>query len=243
MEKGLPASVAAAWGLRERPAKGPKPGLSLERIVDAGVAVAVSEGIGAVSMGRVAAELGAGTMALYRYVATKDELLALMADAPFRTAPEPLGPREGWRAALGRWARAHFAVLREHPWVVRVPVGGPPLTPNHVVWFERGVGALAGTRLDEGEKIAVLMLVNGYVRNEATLTADLDAAAAAGGDAGPMSSYGKLLSTLVDAERFPALTAVIAAGVFERPDDREGAFEFGLDRVLDGVAALVRRRA
>jgi hypothetical protein len=65
---GLPGSVAAAWGVRERPHKGPKPALSLARIVDAAVRVADAEGLDAVSMGRVAAELGAAPMSLYRHL-------------------------------------------------------------------------------------------------------------------------------------------------------------------------------
>jgi AcrR family transcriptional regulator len=244
MEKRLPASIESAWGVGERPGKGPKPGLSLARIVAAAVDVASSEGLGAVSMGRIAAELGAATMALYRYVASKDELLALMVDAPFDPPPAPLGAGEDWRSALGRWAREHHAVLRRHPWIVRVPIGGPPITPNHTVWFELGLGCLADTGLDEGEKVSVLLLVNGYVRNEASLDADLAAAAGAKDStlAAAMSSYSAVLSRLVDAERFPAITAALAAGVFDGPDDREGGFEFGLERVLDGVAALVAQR-
>ena len=142
MEKDLPASVETAWGIRERPAKGPKPGLSLSQIVDAAVQVASSDGLGAVSMSRVATELGAATMSLYRYVATKDELLTLMVDAVFKDPPAMV-PRERWRAALSRWAREHLAVLRRHPWVVRVPLSGPPIMPNQVAWFERGPSPLA----------------------------------------------------------------------------------------------------
>ena len=74
-QPALPASIAAAWGLRERPARGPKPGLSLERIVAAAVAVARAEGVEAVSMSRVARELGSSPMSLYRYVGAKDELV------------------------------------------------------------------------------------------------------------------------------------------------------------------------
>src|SRR5215472_7517901 len=86
----LPAHVAAAWGVRGRPHKGPKPGLSLDRIVAAAVHVADTEGLAAVSMSRVATELGAAPMSLYRYVAAKDELLALMVDAAY--GPPPAGP-------------------------------------------------------------------------------------------------------------------------------------------------------
>src|SRR3981081_4220487 len=115
---GLPASIEAAWGLRGRPRKGPKPELSLERIVEAAVKVASSEGLTAVSMSRVAAELSAAPMSLYRYVAAKDELLALMVDAVAAAPPAAAAPGEGWRAGLSRWAWSYMALLRRHPWVL-----------------------------------------------------------------------------------------------------------------------------
>src|SRR5262249_13348359 len=95
-QQALPASVAAAWGIRDRPHKGPKPGLSLERIVAAAVQVADAEGLAAVSMSRVAAELGTAPMSLYRYVAAKDELLALMFDAAYGPSPTGPGDDAGW---------------------------------------------------------------------------------------------------------------------------------------------------
>src|SRR6478672_10703967 len=82
----LPPGIALAWGRAERPRRGPKPGLSLERIVAAGIGLAVTDGLGSVSLGRVAAELGASTMALYRYVPAKDDLLTLMVDTAFGPA-------------------------------------------------------------------------------------------------------------------------------------------------------------
>src|SRR5215469_8552661 len=119
----VPDSVAAAWGVRERPHKGPRPALSLSRIVDAAVRVADAEGLDAVSMGRVAAELGTATMSLYRHVSAKEELLTLMVDAawgPVSDGPASDGPApgEGWRAGLARWAWALRAGARRHPWVV-----------------------------------------------------------------------------------------------------------------------------
>ena len=77
----LPPRLQLLWGLQERPRRGPKPGLSLERIVDAAIGLADAGGLAAVSMARVAAELGFTTMSLYRYVPTKDDLLELMVDA------------------------------------------------------------------------------------------------------------------------------------------------------------------
>ena len=73
-------SLELLWGLGERPSRGPKPGLTLDRIVTAAVAVADAEGLGALSMRRVATDLGVGTMSLYRYVPGKAELLDLMLD-------------------------------------------------------------------------------------------------------------------------------------------------------------------
>src|SRR5918994_67163 len=146
---GLPASIEAAWGVRERPHKGPRPALSLERIVAAAVRVAASDGLKAVSMSRVAADLGVSTMSLYRYVAAKDELLALMADLTFEAPPAPRGPEESWRDGLARWARTELAGYRRNPWVLRIPISGPPVTPNTMVWLERGLDALGDTGLRE----------------------------------------------------------------------------------------------
>src|SRR5580658_7206567 len=98
---GLPGGVAAAWGVRERSHKGPRPALSLSRIVAAAVRVADTEGLDAVSMGRVAAELGAAPMSLYRHVSAKEELLRLMVDAAWGDSPGPLAPgaTRGWCAS------------------------------------------------------------------------------------------------------------------------------------------------
>jgi AcrR family transcriptional regulator len=237
----LPSSFEAAWGIRSRPGKGPKPGLSLSRIVAAAIQIASSEGLGEVSMSRVAGELGVATMSLYRYVKAKDELLALMMDAVFETPPPARTPHEGWRRAVSRWARAHLAVLRQHPWVVRIPIGGPPVLPNQLVWMDRGLGCLAATPLSERQKLSTLLLVNGFVRNEALLTSDLQSAARAA-EAGALEdafSYGRLLSGLIAADRFPSIMAVVHAGVFEGADGPDTEFDFGLERILDGIATLM----
>jgi AcrR family transcriptional regulator len=236
-ETGLPASIEEAWGLRRRPRKGPKPGLDLERIVAAAVGVAASEGIEAVSMSRVATELGSSAMSLYRYVTAKDELLALMIDAAFDAPVAPAPPDEEWRAGMTRWAWTYHDALRRHPWVLRVPISGPPVTPNQIAWLEDGLRALGGTGLTEPEKLSVILLVSGYVRNEATLAADLQTATEP-----IMPRWGRQIATLTDPERFPALHAALATEVFDQDDDADDEYTFGLERVLDGIEALVRRR-
>jgi AcrR family transcriptional regulator len=268
-EAGLPATVAAAWGVRERPHKGPKPALSLARIVSAAVQVADAEGLDAVSMGRVAAELGAAPMSLYRHVAGKDELRTLMVDAAWGEPPDGAlsdgalsdgaaadgalsdralsdgaGPGEGWRAGLARWAWALRTGARRHPWVVRIPLNSLPILPNEVGWFELALACMRDTGLTEARKASVIMLLAGYVRNLATTEADIAAAIQASGLTPTewMSSYPRILAGLADPQRFPALTQFIAAGVFEAEDGPDDEFIFGLDRILDGLEALIGAR-
>jgi AcrR family transcriptional regulator len=234
----LPASIAAAWGLRERPARGPKPALSLERIVSAALGIARSEGIEAVSMSRVAKALGSSPMSLYRYVAAKDELLALMVDAALGPSPDRPGPDAGWRERMSRWAWTYHDALRRHPWVLRIPISGPPVTPNQIAWLEEGLSALRESGLREDEKLSVILLVSGFVRNEATLAADVaDAKASSGAEI--MPGWAHALGQLTDAQRFPALRAALASPAFAQDDDPDDEFVFGLERVLDGIAALI----
>lgn len=237
----LPASIEAAWGVRERPHKGPKPGLSLARIVEAGVKVAEADGLAAVSMSRVAAELGSAPMSLYRYVSAKDELVALMVDSVYSHALVPAAPDEGWREGLTRLAWAMRAVMRQHPWVLRAPITGLPVRPNEVAWFEQALHALRGTGLPEERKASVILLVSGYVRNDASTGADIEAAVRSSGAAPDewMSAYGRMLAKLADPQRFPAINAFISSGVFEKYDDPDVEFTFGLERILDGVAVLL----
>lgn len=243
-DSALPASLEAAWGLRQRPGKGPKPGIGIDRIVEAALAVGAADGLAAVSMGRVAKELGVSTMSLYRYVAAKDELYVLMQDAAMGPPPVPPPPGTGWREALDAWARAQRAVFHRNLWMLRIPISGPPATPNSVAWWDRGLEALADTALGEGEKISVVLLVGGFVRNEALLMADLNAAVTAGGKSPEetMRGYTRTLERLTDPVRHPALGRLLESGVMNEPDDGDWEFEFGLETLLDGVGMLVGRR-
>jgi AcrR family transcriptional regulator len=244
LETGLPRSIEAAWGVREPARRGPKPGLTLELIVDAAVRVATRDGIGAVSMGRVAAELGAATMSLYRYVTAKDELLALMIDAA--CGPPPVAPPagDGWRSGLTRWAHSYLAVLRRHPWILRIPISGPPVTPNMLAWLEYGLATMSETGLHPGEQLSVMLLVSGYVRNDATIAADIGAAhaTASSPEDAVMVSWRRVIDRFADPEHFPALRAVAESGVLDQDDDPDDELNFGLERVLDGIAVLVRAR-
>ncbi len=240
----LPPAIEAAWGVRERPAKGPRPSLTLDRIVGAAVSLATAEGLDAVSMGRVAKELGVSTMSLYRYVSAKSELYVLMQEAATGVPPELPPPGTDWREALAAWAWAMREVYHRNLWLLRLPVAGPPATPNMVAWWERALVALEGTGLDEGAVLSVTLLVSGYVKNEAVLTADLAAVVGASDDPPEevMARYARTLRRLADPEEYPAVTRILESGVLDVADDPEDEFRFGLERILDGVAVLVAGR-
>ncbi|MGW0807821.1 TetR/AcrR family transcriptional regulator [Nonomuraea sp. NPDC002799] len=228
------------WERLGRPEPEARTGLSLGRIARAAVELADAGGLEAVSMARVAERLGFTTMSLYRHVKNKNELLLLMLDS---VAAVPAGldePAGDWRAGLRRWCRAQWEMLRAHAWIVHLPVTGPPITPNQLAWSDRAFAALGGTGLSERDKAGVVLLIATYLQSVARLSSDLGAAAS--GES--IAAYSALLGSVVDARRLPALRAAVDAGAFDYPQDlpqeeRSFDYEFGLARILDGVAALI----
>ena len=243
IQASVPDSVASAWGIRGQRRKGPRPALSRQRIVEAAVRIADAEGLDAVSMGRVAAAAGTAPMSLYRHIQGKDQLIDQMVDAAWGPPPGQPGPGEGWRDGLSRWAWTMRARAHAHPWTVRVPVKSLPVMPTEVAWFETALACMAGTGLSEARKASVVLLLSGYVRNIAGLEQDIMVAVRVSGLNADewMASYAAILREVADREQFPALAAFIDAGVFDTADEPDDEFVFGLDRILDGVEALIGR--
>jgi len=169
-------------------------------------------------------------------VSGKDELLILMQDAAVGPPPVPDGV-VGWRAGLERWATDLLAVMNAHPWWLQIPISPPAPTPNQMLWLERGLQALAETGLSEGDKAAVILMLNGVVNWEARLTAEISRGTAPD-DA--LTVYVRVARGLMGDERFPALGRAVAAGIFE-DESRDTDFWFSLERVLDGVERLIER--
>lgn len=225
------------WGPLKPPARGPKPGLSLEGIVGAAIQLADEEGLEALSMRRVAERLGFTTMSLYRYVPGKDELIDVMLDTALGGPPAPEVGAD-WRSALARWARANRELYRRHGWLLEVTLRRPPLGPNQLRWLDAALQAIAELGLEPELLLDVVVLVEQYVQGAARIEVGLAAAARrhgiTDGDWGPL--YAQVFARVVADERFPALSRAITAGAFGH--DGRDSFEFGLQRVLDGIAAL-----
>nr|WP_228818290.1 TetR/AcrR family transcriptional regulator [Nocardia transvalensis] len=234
-----PTTLELLWGGQHRPRRGPKPSLSLERIVTAAIELADAEGLANLSMQRLAEQVGCAKMALYRYVPGKAELTALMLDTAMGAPPQaPAGQddsdEEPWRAQLRRWTVQLFERMRQHPWALEVAIGARPFGPNEVAWTEAALAALAQTRLSGPERLDAAVLLAGHARNLAQQSA---------GSAGPETEaelarqVGEALAGRAD--RYPHTVAALAESAGGGQDD---ALHFGIDRVLDGLAALTAQR-
>jgi AcrR family transcriptional regulator len=242
----LPPELELLWGRRERGRRGPKPSLSIDAIVEAAIGVADAEGLEAVSMARVAAELGFTPMSLYRYVENKDELLALMWNASAQGVESLVIEGDGWRSRLRTWASVQREMLERHPWITRMPMAAPPLAPNSLTFVERGLETLQETGLPDADKLRALGLVSSYTLSEARMAHDAALAAARAEASGspPPPSFEALLRELVDPASYPLLHHIAwTADIGESSSgfDEAQEFAFGLDRILDGIEALINQ--
>lgn len=239
-ETPLPPGLDLLWGRRGPGRRGPRPGLSPDEIVAAAIRVADAEGLEAVSMARVAKELGFTTMSLYRHVASKDELLQLMWNDSAQGAASLALDGSGWRERLRSWALVQREMLDRHPWITQMPMGAPPMAPNSMLFVERGLEILDDTGLSDTDKVRIIGIISSYTLSEARIAHDTVRAARAAGTA-PTWNFEGLLRQLVDEETYPRLHRLAwSADIATEHDDRR-EFEFGLERILDGVEAYISR--
>jgi AcrR family transcriptional regulator len=241
----LPPGVDVLWGRREPARRGPRPNLSIAQIVDAAIEIATADGLGEVSMNRVAERLGRSAMSLYRYVRNKDELLQLMTDvsALHAVPPEP-DETLGWRPNLERWAYALVGLYRSMPWVLHVPLGPtPPIGPGQLTWLDRALACLRGTHLPGEVQIGVVMLVLTFIRGQVRMTQEINQSAVDPPAGQP--TYGEMIRMVVDKDRLPDLARLIDDGVFDGPDEgiNDEEFDqevrFGFMMIFDGIERLV----
>ncbi|MBT2398547.1 TetR/AcrR family transcriptional regulator C-terminal domain-containing protein [Streptomyces sp. ISL-100] len=236
-------SLELLWGTGDRPSRGPKPGLTLDRIVAAAVAIADAEGMDAVSMRRLSTDLGTGTMSLYRYVPGKAELLDLMLD---RVQGEPLDSIDArepvdWQTAVESMARTHLDLLRRHPWLLKINQARTILGPSAVRGLEVSLAALKGMGLRDAELISVIITVQSFVIGIARMEAQSAEAAKETGLSHEDFWEGQrpYLERAMASGEYP-LMAALAEDSFSTDFDH---FDFGLRRLIAGFEALVTERA
>jgi AcrR family transcriptional regulator/DNA-binding transcriptional regulator YhcF (GntR family) len=247
------AGPSVPAGQTTRPSRGgtSRPGVSgaraqtanamRDQIVRVAVDVADAEGFEAVSMRRIAVELGVPTMSLYRYVPSKDELAVLVIDAAIDMGPWPK-PENGWRAQLEYVARRHWAACRKHPWLARlISLTRPQLAPKAMALTEWTMRALDSVGLDAMTRMQVAIAMAGQVQGIAvSLESETQAMRDTGIDNEQwMQAQVARLETVLASGQFPMI-----ASLSSEPDadfTLDATFEFGLALTLDGLAAFIEQ--
>lgn len=232
---GKAAEPGVIWARPERTGRGPKPAFTRADIAAAAVRVADAEGLDAVSMRRVAGEVGCGTMSLYNYVPRKEDLYELMVDA-VSGEHELWEPGGDWRADMRRVARQTRALMRRHPWLTRLmsPVYG--FSPNALRYLEHCLACLDPLEAPYGMKMQLVGMLNGcvtsYVATElATAERTRSLPWSAAEENAVRIAY---LGSRVATGAYPRMAAAFAED--QGPIDLEGAFGLMVERMLDAFA-------
>lgn len=207
------ASLALLWGQDDpRPRRGPKPKFTPTQVALRGIEIADAEGLEALSMQRVAEMLGVTTMALYRYVPGKPDLVDLMVDKVLGDPPDLAPVQGGWRPRLEAWARACWDVYRAHPWILTATgLRRKAMGPHQVAWLDRALAALEPTGLSARRRHDAAILVLSLVRSLTQET--LDSTEEGNEEWDRLTTH----QLTAHADRFPALDRAVAEGPSSPP--------------------------
>ncbi|WP_433712115.1 TetR/AcrR family transcriptional regulator C-terminal domain-containing protein [Nocardia sp. CA-084685] len=234
------------WRVPVASVRGPKQRSSVDAVVAAAIEIADADGIGALTMRAVATELGLTPMATYTYVPGKAELVDLMLDAVYQQMPRADLAELPWRDRVAKIAAENRAMLVRHPWVAYLPTTRPPLGPGIAAKYEHELRAFDGLGLDDLEMDAAVTYVLGFVTSVARIAIDTERAAAdsAMSDRQWWERAAPLLAQFFDAERYPlaARIGAVAGQAHDSAYSADHAYEFGLARVLDGLAQIIENR-
>ncbi|WP_242885954.1 TetR/AcrR family transcriptional regulator [Actinomadura litoris] len=238
-------SLELLWGVQGRPRRGPKPRLTVEAIVRAAIAAADADGLEALSMRRIAEDLGVATMSIYTYVPGKAELVDVMLDRAVGELTPPEGG--GWRDRLEHIARDNWELFHRHPWMLQIAVARPPLGPGMIAKYEYELAAVDGVGLTDLEMDSVVALVTGFAESAARVSVNAAEAERRSGisDLEWWKAAAPVLEELLDPADYPLGDRVGTAagqeyGAVLAP---RRAFEFGLTRILDGIEVLISSRS
>ncbi|MFJ4897059.1 TetR/AcrR family transcriptional regulator [Streptomyces sp. NPDC088727] len=225
------------WQRLEQPATTPRASLTLERIGTVAVEIADAEGVAAVTMRRLATELGVAPMAAYRHVSGKDDLWALMAERVTTEMQIPAAVTE-WREVLRTFGLLTRDMMLRHPWIGQLPTHLFVLTPGRLAIAERQLAALDGLGLDEDSMMVAFRTVSAFAhgasQSEVALREWTESAGWSSGDETRLG-LAPQMTYLMTTGRYPTYRRYGLRAT--RKDDATWAFETGLDCVLDGIAA------
>lgn len=241
---GDPArTLALLWGSAPAPRRGPGRRLRVEAVVDAATELADREGLGSVSMRRVAEQLGVSAMTLYTYVPGKAELVDLMLDAAYGRMPLTDTTGRPWRQRLTVVADENRALFLSHPWASAVSTLRPPLGPGLMAKYEHELAALEGLGLSDQTMDDALTYLLSFAQANARAAVDARAAQvdSAMSDQQWWAANAPLLGQVLDRDAYPLAVRVgSAAGAAQgSAHDPQRAYRFGLERVLDGLATII----
>ncbi len=240
------------WDAPSRPTRGPKPAVGREDVVQAAISVADEGDLAALTMQAVAERLGFTTMALYRYFPNKEALIDASVDAAMGPPPPRQGPRQSWRQEVRHWAHAKRAMLCSRPWLAELPFVAAPHGPNWLSWHEAFLQTIVDTGLSPEDMMDMLSIVHGYVGGSSDTAISLARATSRGITPDQWAqAVGADLCRAIDDPRYPVLSAILASktgGILEssplparggRPRTMDESFDFGLERVLDGIERYI----
>jgi AcrR family transcriptional regulator len=239
-------SLELLWSRQEPGRRGPKQRLSTDEVVQAAIRLADAEGLAALSMRKVADAVGVSPMSLYTYVPSKAELVDLMFDRVLAELPDPDDSVQGWRARLAFIARQRWALSERHPWLLDLALHRPPLGPNVMKKAEVAMGAFDGMGLEVEEMGMAAEALQNYVAGALRSAREAREIEARSGmtDEEWFERVGGMLEGRVDPEAYPAMKRLGEArkGKARARHAQQARFEFGLERVLDGLDAFIKSR-
>ncbi|WP_018686709.1 TetR/AcrR family transcriptional regulator [Actinokineospora enzanensis] len=235
-------SLALLWRTTEPASRKPDADLSVDKIVTTAIHIADTQGLPALTMRAVSDHLGVGTMSTYTYVPGKGELVDLMVDKALGEIAHHKHPGPDWRTRLESVARTNWNLLRAHPWILSTGPR-PVLGPNVIAKYDNELRTIDGLPVSDVELDAILTLVLGHTQNTARLAAETAETATKTGqtDAQWWATHAPLLNRILDPTRYPLAHRVGTASGTEHnaPQDPQATFEFGLARLLDGIASFI----
>lgn len=216
--------------------RGPRAKISTGAVVEKAIGLADADGLAAVTIRRLAAELDISSMSVYTHVLSRDDLVVLMADAVHaRMARAPFG-RLGWRARVRQVAETNLALLQEHPWLHDVADDRTALGPGTIAKYDHELAALGPLALDPVTCDAALTFVLDFVRASARA---LRPRPRAGELAAHWPEWSTRLASYVGDDYPLARSVGGAAGeAMGGVADPSMAWDFGLALVIDGLATL-----